>query len=201
MAELNYKLGRDIREAKAMTENLDQYVRGDQLYVQIGGLGAGLGGSRMPSLTVGALLLRLRRLTELKDQLTSEQKAEFDAVVAQHNTVRTEWRLHYDEKLAWEAKSRLDAMRQFFSECAENPRTCGGNYRPEALRRTIVQEIVDAMDEAGLEDDALRPKLKETDSRLHRFLKPAEFLWDAQIAAVYPDDKFWWLYQHPDGTA
>jgi hypothetical protein len=55
-------LERDLNEARDMANGLADYVRGDQLYGSVGG---GLFGSgNKPALTVGALLLRLRRLRQ-----------------------------------------------------------------------------------------------------------------------------------------
>jgi hypothetical protein len=91
-------------------------------------------------------------------------------------------------------------MRVFFEECAHNPANCANNYLPEALRRTIVQEIVVAMDELGIVSQAVDRKVRETDSKLRRIVRPSGFIWAEDLAAVYPADIFWWLYSRPSSA-
>ena len=62
-----YALERDLDELERMTERLQEYLLGDQLYLSIG---AGfLRGGSMPQMTLGALLLRRRRLSALRARL------------------------------------------------------------------------------------------------------------------------------------
>lgn len=194
-----YSFERDLKEAEAMVNVLESYVRQDDLYGTVGGM---FGSGNMPSLTVGALLMRLRRLDVLRDELDPGQQARLDAAMAQKNAVAEEWNLHYRGKIERESKSRLDAMRAFFDECRSNPRQCAGIYKPEALRRTIVQELLLVMEDTGMEaDDELNTRLHMIDQSLHRWLIPADFLWSSRLEAAYPKETFWWLYQHPsDGT-
>ena len=63
MAETNFTIERDLNEARIMAEALVPYAYEDTLYAKIGG-GFGLKGA-IPALTVGALLLRIRRLQAL----------------------------------------------------------------------------------------------------------------------------------------
>jgi hypothetical protein len=198
MSEQTYATAKDLSEAGAMVERLESYVRGSELYVQLGGLGALFGGGSLPSMTVGALLLRLRRLEHFADRMSAEQRGTLNDLRGRHAHIRDEWLYQYDQKLTREAHSRLDAMRRFFEECAESPRQCASNYLPEALRRTIVQELLTVIDERGIEDEKLPGKVREIDSRLRRYVKPAAFLWDAALQPVYDSKIFWWLYMRPE---
>lgn len=194
-----YSFERDLKEAEAMVKALASYVRQDALYGTVGGM---FSSGNMPSLTVGALLMRLRRLDVLRDELDGGQAARLDTAMTQNETVAAEWSLHYTGKVEREAKSRLDAMRTFFDECRSNPRQCAAIYKPEALRRTIVQELLLAMDELDMEADGeLDRKLHMIDQSLRRWLIPADFLWSPQIEAAYSKETFWWLYQHPQDSA
>ena len=62
MGETNYDRSKDLNEARKMADSLEPYVLGDQVYGSVGG-GFFTGGN-MPSLTIGALLMRVRRLRE-----------------------------------------------------------------------------------------------------------------------------------------
>ncbi len=173
MSETMYSLDRDLSEAQAMVNGLDAYVRGSTLYGSTSGGMFGSGG--MPSLTVGALLMRLRRLHALEDRMNDSQRDTLAQIESKHDAVRREWSVHYHQKLTQEAASRLKAMTAFFDECADRPRTCGSIYLPEALRRTIVQEILDAMQASGTPSDELSKEARRIDAQLRRFTQPSLF--------------------------
>lgn len=193
----HYNLEQDLREAEAMVNGLERYLEGDQLYGSAGSGGI-FGSGTLPALTIGALLLRLRRLEHLRGQLSAAQQARLDAAAAAHEAVRRAHTVRYSERLLHEAHSRLDAMRTFFQEAAENPASAAAIYRPELLRRTIVQEILPALAQLRVSADDLTAKLRRTDAQLGGVAgQPAGFQWDAALAPVYPRETFWWLYQKP----
>ncbi len=191
-----YTIDKDIKEAEAMADALTPYVHENQLY---GSTGGGFF-SRMPAMTIGGLLMRLRRLDALRDHLTSQQTATLDKAKARNTTVHNEWRVHYEKKMLREANSRLDAMSHYFEECASNQRACANNYGPEVLRRTTVQELLLAMEEHNIESEELRQKMLGTDSKLRRYVRPAEFIWADILQDAYPEESFWWMYQRPPAT-
>lgn len=192
----NYTIEKDLKEAEAMAKALTPYVHDQQLYGNVGG-GGFFSAPTMPSLTLGALLMRLRRLSVLSSQMTAAQIERLKQADARNQAVYQEWRVHYQNKLVREAHSRLDAMQTFFEECAQDERLCARVYKPEASRRTIVEEILMAMGELGIEDKDLTTKVRGTDSRLHRYLQPGDFLWSQILTQTYPQGQFWWLYQQP----
>ncbi|MFW5696346.1 MAG: hypothetical protein ACOCXR_01015 [Phototrophicaceae bacterium] len=195
----DYDIHRDLKEAEAMARNLESYVKQDQLYGSAGASGF-FSLSKLPSLTIGALLLRIRRLQALGDQLSDEQKERLETVVDQNNEVLRAWRVHYEKKMLREARSRLKAMDAFFEECRSDPKLCARVYGPEASRRTIVQEILSAMDELSVErDDELWALLNQADSRLRSYVRESGFIWDALLEPVYPRSTYWWLYSQPPG--
>jgi hypothetical protein len=189
----NYNLQTDLNEAKAMVEGLEDYVRGPELY----GHANGNFFTNMPSLTIGALLMRLRRLDGLRGKMRDSQSKELDKIVDKWQEIRDEWRLHYEEKLKREADSRLDAMRTFFTECEENKLNCQHNYRPELLRRTVVQELLQEIDALKIEATDLKRKASATDARFRSYLSDASFQWAEDLQAVYSKADYWWLYQKP----
>jgi hypothetical protein len=196
MSETIYEIERDLKEARAMANALLPYVHEDALYGKVGGGGL-FGGSSMPSLTLGALLMRLRRLSVLADQLNGEQRAMLEQAQMQTETVRKEWTLHFSEKLVKEANSRLRAIEQYFKECEDDPRLCASAYLPEALRRTIVQEIAGALAQYGLPTEDLGRSMRAVDGKLRRYTEPSPFIWAEALQTVYPPGAYWWLYAKP----
>ncbi len=198
MPEANYSIDRDLAEAKSMADHLIPYVYGDQLYGSIGGM---FSSGATPSLTIGALLMRLHRLRALEAKLTAEQKAKLTEIEARNEAVRSEWSVHYNEKMISEANSRLHMIETFFAECEEDPRSCYSNYQPEAMRRTIVQDIDNELHRLNLPDAHLAMVLRRIDGQLHRFAAKSDFIWAAELQPAYPPDKYWWLYACPSRAA
>lgn len=196
MAETIYDLAKDLREAETMVQGLVPYVYEDRIYANVG-KGGMSAASNTPSLTLGALLMRLRRLHTLESQLTDSQRATLTKISDEHERVRTEWTLHYNNKLVQEATSRLKQIRQYFEDCREDPRTCANSYLPEALRRTIVQEIADRLNQHDTPSAELDRAMRDADSGLRRYASPSDFIWAPELQPVYPKSTFWWLYAKP----
>jgi hypothetical protein len=194
MPEATYSIDRDLTEAKAIADHLIPYVYEDQLYGSISGMFAS---GSMPSLTIGGLLLRLHRLHALEDQLNADQKAKLAAVDAQNESARKEWSIHYNDKLVQEGNSRLKMIARYFSDCDDDPRTCANNYIPEANRRTIVEDIANALQRNGTPNNDLVNAAHRIDSKLRRYAQPSDFVWAAALQAAYPKEEYWWLYAKP----
>ncbi len=192
-----YSLAQDLKEAQAMVDSLDSYLKQDQLYGSVGG--GFFTSGRMPALTVGALVMRLRRLHLFSPQLDASQLAQLGKIDATHGAVRREWQQHYEEKLKREAKSRLEAMRTFFEE-ARDAGNAARIYGPEVLRRTITEECLTALESLSVDTTDLRKLARATDSRLRAFVTVNKFFWDEALKEAYPTQPFWWLYSAPPVT-
>jgi hypothetical protein len=189
----NYTLAQDLKEVTAMAKNFEEYIRGTELY---GSSGGGFF-SNLPSLTIGAYQMRLRRLDFQRDQLDKRQAEQLDQATAKFHEIEKEWNVHFSEKLLKELNSRLDAMKPYFQECSHDSRTCRANYMPEALRRTVVQELILVLENNRIEDADLMQKIKGTDGRLRGIVKPSDFIWSQGLQSVYPQSEYWWLYHRP----
>ncbi len=196
MAEVNYSVERDLEEAQAMVDSLERYVRGSEIYGRAGS-GGMFSMTQMPSLTLGALLMRLQRLQALRDTLTPEQQSQLDHMLAANERVHQEWHEHYQAKLEREAISRLKAMSIFFEELRDNPKMAASSYQPEALRRTIAQVLHDEMKKLDLHAEHVESEMAGVDSRLRRWFNKGPFIWAKTLEAAYPENKYWWLYVQP----
>lgn len=191
----DYSLETDLNEAEAMVKGFENYLKSGEVYGSVGGGFFGFG--QMPSLTAGSLAMRLRRLEVLRAQLDDGQRARLDAATRQHEAICAEWTVHYERKLLREANSRLDTMRYYFSEIGSGQDPVSA-YKPEQLRRTIVQEILIVMNKRNMESADLNTKVHYTDDRLQGVaVERTAFQWAAQLAPAYPEKDFWWLYRQP----
>jgi len=188
MTELNYSIDLDLKELKAMVENLVPYIYEDNLYGNIN--------TDSARLTPGSILLRLRRLGLLRSQLNEAQATQYDKLNAQNEAVRKEWNVAYSKKMVKEADSRLRDLQIYIKECKEDPKLCANAYNPEALRRTIVAELMAALP-ADVDQSAIKNAMGSVDSGLRRNIKETPFIWDKVLQSAYPQSTFWWLYGRP----
>lgn len=194
MPEAIYNIDRDLDEAKALADHLIPYVYENELYGSIGGM---FGSGTMPRLTIGALLERLHRLHALEGQMSDAQKAQLSQIEQQKEKARSEWTIHYNDKLVQEAHSRLKMIERYFGDCEEDPRTCAPNYIPEANRRTIVENIVQELAHTGGSAAEVQSAAQKVDMRLRRYAEPSEFIWASVLQTAYPQAEYWWLYAKP----
>lgn len=195
MGETNYSLASDLNEAKKMADGLEDYIQTEPIYGTVGG-GFFSGGS-MPSLTTGALLMRVRRLRAREEELTPEQRGQLGKIEDEIARVRAKWRLHFDQKVEREARSRLKSISQYFEDLRDDPRAAANAWLPEALRRTIIFELDRAMQDYGIDRGDLPQRISSTDAALRRYTEKSSFVWSAELEPVYPADTFWWLYARP----
>lgn len=188
MAELNYSIDFDLKEVGAMIEYLVPYIYEDELYGKISVDSA--------RLTPGSILLRLRRLAALRGQMNDAQITEYDQLNAKNEAVRKEWAVAYGKKMVKETESRLRDLQTYIKECKEDPKLCANAYNPEALRRTIVAELIAAMP-PDVDQSSIKSALSSVDSGLRRNIREAPFIWSPVLQPIYPQDSFWWLYGRP----
>ncbi len=189
MAEQPYSIDLDLKEVRAMVRSLVPYIYEDDLYGRIQ-----IDSAR---LTPGAILLRLRRLTALRDQMSQSQQQQLDSILTDHDKQRTEWQVAYTKKCVREVESRVRDLNTYLTECKENERLCASAYLPEALRRTIVEEIMQALPDDEPASADLRTKVRSIDGGLRRYVRETPFIWDQQLQPLYPADHYWWLYNRP----
>lgn len=194
----NYSIERDLKEVEKMGNAIKRYLPSDELYMSVGG--GFFGSGNMPQLTTGVFLLRLRRLNYFRDELSSVQSATLDKAMAQYQEARSEWAIHTEKKMIREGLSRLKAMNEFFRECRDSMKTCANSYSPEAIRRTIVQELIIAMDDQGVDSHEVVTQTHSVDAELRRWITKGDFIWSDKLEPVYPRDSFWWLYGRPDAS-
>ena len=188
MAELNYSIDLDLKEVKAMVENLVPYIYEDELYGKIN--------TDSARLTPGSILLRLRRLGTLRDKMNATQAAQYEKLNAQNEAVRKEWGVAYGKKMVKEAESRLRDLQTYIKECREDAKLCASAYNPEALRRTKVAELMAGLP-ADVDQSALKASVSSVDGGLRRNIRETPFIWSQSLQSTYPQDTFWWLYGRP----
>lgn len=184
-----YDYDEDLKTLALMTNRLETYVRGTEIYGNEGMFSSGY-----PAVTIGGILLRMRRLNALREFIGKTKQTTLDASILQHDNVFQEWRAHYEAKILAEAKSRLDRLQQFIEEYEENPEAYTIAFEPEQMRRTIIQEIIYMLHRINLQDDDVAKTVTTVDTQLKDIVETSDFQWHPSLETVYSSEEFWWLY-------
>lgn len=188
---ITYDLEQNLGILEAMAANLTPYLYEEELFGQIS--------NNLPKLTVGGMLMRLYQLKHLVDALDSEQQQRLHDAEVNIDAARSEWALHYEQKVSQELASRLGALVWYLDDCARDPDTCGSGWLNEAEKRTIVAHLRREAEQLDILADDIKSQIAQVDSRLRRYHRDGDFLWDARLTEVYPRSDFWWLYGRVTG--
>lgn len=193
----HYDPERDLRILSAMADQLEPYLIEDELFWPISGSVRG----GMPRLTVGGFLLREHRLTTLRHTLSAQQQTTLDSTLAQYQTARAKWAVHFSGKIEREWQMRTHLLDEFVRDCEQDGnQNCFENWPPQAKHRTILHHLLLVWQNRTPELPEQTRDLNRVDTGLRRCLLQDDegaFLWGSGLEQVYPRATFWWLWVVP----
>ena len=191
MSDHTHKLEQDLAIAAAMAAQMDDYLKSDILFWNMGQSG-------MPMLTLGGYLMRQYRLLLLSNLLSEAQQGELETAVIQFNAALAEKIVRLEVKANSELEARIRQFEAFLRDLRKGQET-GMNYRTAVEPRAMVAALVDKLRMAPYQLDRQIPGRVETlDKSLRQRWVPGEFIWPQDWQPAYPQDEFWWLYGKPN---
>ena len=191
MSDHTHKLEQDLAIAAAMAAQMDDYLKSDILFWNMGQSG-------MPMLTLGGYLMRQYRLLALSDLLSEAQQGELETAVIQFNAALAEKIVRLEVKANSELEARIRQFEAFLRDLRKGQET-GMNYRTAVEPRAMIAALVDKLRMAPYQLDRQIPGRVETlDRSLRQRWVPGEFIWPQDWQPAYPQDEFWWLYGKPN---
>lgn len=175
---------------RAAVPDLQRYVLSADLYSPLRLTAPTPGSIRTPQLTIGNVALSLLRLSALP--LSAQQKAQLSDMAGQINAVKEAWRANWAKKATQEYTSRLNLWQQYLSELRGDPQQQSARYANEVRQRAILDLLSDEM------LDGIPPHEVEQvtmlDTILRGLTKTGPFVWEPEVAASFPQDRFWYLH-------
>ena len=77
---------------------------------------------------------------------------------------------------------------------------CASTYPAEVRARVRLALLFDEATTANFSILAEQGHLRRLDSQLRNVWRDGAFLLDPSLRALYPEDRYWWLYGLPIGT-
>ncbi len=129
----------DLEISEIMVDELEDYIIDDELYRTV--IARTSAGDKNLNMSGGDFLARLGRLQAERAALTEAEQARLDALVKRAEAVIYSLKTRFHERLNREFKARLDGLRWFLDDCAENQSKCRGEYPFEMRNRQRIEEI------------------------------------------------------------
>lgn len=183
----------DLEIAEIMVEELEDYIIDDELYRTV--IARTSAGDKNLNMSGGDFLARLGRLQGERDALTPEEQQRLDAVQERAEAIIYSLKTRFFERLNREIKARLDSLRWYLDDCADDRAKCRADYPFEMRNRQRIDVILDRLSDQA--STALLTSLAQVDRRIRQFTHESPFVWDERLAKVYPSDQYWYLYRRP----
>jgi len=168
-------LAKDESYFQSGIDSLEAYLLSDDLYWPLQ--------ADQPRLTVSGLLLACRRLN------ARFSFGEWERRSMQLDRIRLKWRSAWERKAGREFHARLDLWRNFLDDIRRSdPKT--GMYIQQVEYRVMLQLL---RDELSLPTPDL-VAMDDLDRLLRTLWLPGVFIWEADLAGIFPQQDFWFLY-------
>ena len=178
----------DLRYLEAGLDQLQGYLLSRDIYRPIG-IQSRTGETPYPQLTLGWMLLS--RLKARATVQTESQKAELERLSQGLEATRTRWRAAWSNKALAEFRARLNLWRDFLEDYRDDPKANLDRYAYEVNRRVLLHLLANEADSLPSADIQA---LQGLDLLLRAVFQPGEFVWQASLAASFPQPTFWYLY-------
>lgn len=191
MASVEYDLGYLAEAVPA----LEDYLYSKEIYWAISG-SPPRGQPAFPDLTLGNVLLSRARLGgwETGAHLSPEQASQLSRLDVQLDALRSKRRVTWGNKAEREFSARLRLWRDFLEDYRQNPDANVDRYAYEVGRRVMLQLLQEEAQEIPAAEQEL---LASLDGLLRAVLVPDVFVWDPDLAAAFPRQRFPYLYGKP----
>jgi hypothetical protein len=170
---------------EAAVPDLQAYVLSNELYWPLRLPARGPEAVRTPQLTIGNVLLSLKRL--------SAGPAEVPAVGTAIQKVRDEWRSNWSRKAAHEFSSRLNLWQQYLRELRGEREKKDASFAYEVRQRAILYLLTAEVLEGIPAEES--EQLTMLDQVLRGLTGEGSFIWEPEVASAFPQDSYWFLYR------
>lgn len=177
----------EIQYLNHALDELESYLLSEELFWPVTGSDAS--GNAFLKLTIGNLLLSLKKLETLADggYLTSGQQGELDRIEQEVEATRHKWQVAWEQKADREFKFRFRQWGDLLQDIRRDFGNQSAYYRHEVRVRVLLSLL------SEFTADIEGSDLDKLDVPLQKVLKHGDFIWEDELAAGFPEDEFWFL--------
>jgi hypothetical protein len=191
MASFEY----EISYIQSAVEELKDYLLTNELFWPIMSTPPA-GGQPFPRLTLGGMLLSLRKASALAG--TTEERKEFETAQNNVESLHNQWRSAWENKTQRELRSRLNQWRNYLADYRQSPERNAAYYNSEVRLRVMIQLLESG---AGELPEMLTELRSVLDLTLRGIFQPGDFIWETPLIIGFSQATFWYLYGNLKGMA
>lgn len=181
-------IDQDLRYFSAGVDEMQSYLLSDHLYWPLD-VKTRAGETAFPNLTLGNLLLVRARL-EARPR-TLEQDSQLGELLLKLEQVRGQWRTAWSKKAERSLRSRLELWGDYLDEYRRSPESQADRYGYEVQRRVMLELLLPEADHVA---EAIPALIRTLDGMVRAFLVAGDFIWEAELQAGFPRERYWYLY-------
>ncbi|MBC8331278.1 MAG: hypothetical protein H8E28_04785 [Anaerolineae bacterium] len=178
----------DLGYVEAGLEELESYLLGNDLFWPLNAPSP-IGEPPFGQLTLGGLLFAVAQLEPRAE--SPQRRAETENLIARLEVTRTKWRVAWEEKSAWEFRSRLRQWGQYIHETQRDLQEHGVYYAQEVRLRVLLELLLKEMRQP---EPADLQTLAMLDAIVHGWLIVGDFLWGEELQIGFPQETYWYLW-------
>lgn len=169
-----YEPDHDLAFLATGLDVLESFLITDDIFTAMGG--------DLPMLTIGGLLLAIRRIKAVG------YGARTNANLMRLETIRTKWRSAWTLKAEREIRARYYQWKDYLQETLEKGEVA--YYSQQVTWRVMLKLLQEEIDPVLWE----KHKLKELDSIHKNTWRTGRFVWDPILIPGFPEGEYWFLY-------
>ena len=189
------KLKKDLDILIAMVEELTNYLNS-------GALDWPMFKADYPSMTLGGLLMRKRRLQILANLLSEAKQVELKQIATQFEEMTYDKTALLEKKGTQELHTRITQWKEHLQEYWDSEVIAQHYYATDVEVRMIITDLIFMLDTDPYQLDANLVRQVDTlDDELMSNWQDGEFIWPAEWIPAYGKGDYWWLYGMPEVVA
>jgi hypothetical protein len=181
----------DLRVLEAMSVEMGNYLESDALFYP-------LMHSDLPQLTLGGYLMREHRLVGLSHKMEELYRERLAAAMDRFREAVVGHVVRVEQRATDEIEARQRQWREALRDMSEESYTYEAYYATAVEIRAMLEALMDYLQQPPYQ---LAPKLLDElnrlDQRLREQWQEGPFVWHDVWQAVYPPERYWWLYGRP----
>lgn len=138
-------------------------------------------------LTPGNILLGIYRLKNSGPAFSHSEYQEAELLITD---IRSKRRAMWEKKVDLEIPFRIGLWQSSIEEMMDDG-LIDHSFIAQVKNRVLIELLID---EIRIVQPDLKDKLEKVDQSLRRISKEGSFLWEQSLSALFPIQKFWFLY-------
>lgn len=184
----------DLELAEIMLSEMHDYLLSKETFWPLGRVSR-RGEPAFPKLTPGALILTFDELEAQAENMSADQVAAYQDMVARMAEVRQQRGANLAKKALAEMKQRLNLWQAYLSDLKES--AAAAEQYPGQVKNRVLLDRLRELAQREAELGEITERVQALDNRLRRRFSTGPFVWHPRLRPIYPEAEYWYLYGQP----